>query len=149
MLTSSIGPKGPKDFCYILTWQIIRKLILRNSFFKDASLIRMVGLPLKVLFKLSIRNSSDNFQNISKRFSREPSSRLTKYEHFQLGFQGLRPQIHPTTKQNIYFYYTKPFNERLSVAGYRSQNFTNYLSEVKFADLSFGKFSVDLFLLMM
>ena len=81
MLTSYIGPKGIKDFCDILNWQIIRKLIPINSFFKEASLIKVIGLqfykilfPVKVLFKPSIRNSSDNFRNISNRFFREPLS---------------------------------------------------------------------------
>ena len=36
----------------------------------------------------------------------------------------------------------------LSVAEYRPQNFTNYLSDVKFADPSFGKLFVNLFSLM-
>ena len=43
MLASYIGPKGPKNFCDILTWQITRKLILINSFFKSAALIKMIG----------------------------------------------------------------------------------------------------------
>ena len=46
MLASYIGPKGPKDFCDILTWQITRKLILMNSFFQDASSIKVIGLSL-------------------------------------------------------------------------------------------------------
>ena len=37
MLASYLGLEGLKDFCDILTWQIPRKLILINSFFKDAS----------------------------------------------------------------------------------------------------------------
>ena len=44
MLASYIGPKGPKNFWDTLTWQIIRKLILINSFFKSASLIKMLSL---------------------------------------------------------------------------------------------------------
>ena len=44
MLASYKGPKGPKNFCDILTWQSTRKLILLNSFFKSASLIKMIGL---------------------------------------------------------------------------------------------------------
>ena len=39
MLVSYTGPKGSKDSCDILTWKITRKLILTNSFFKDASVI--------------------------------------------------------------------------------------------------------------
>ena len=46
MLASYIGPKGPKDFCDILTWQITRKSILMNSFFQDASSIKVIGLSL-------------------------------------------------------------------------------------------------------
>ena len=41
MLASYIGPKGPKDFRDILTWRITRKLII-NSFFKSASLIKVI-----------------------------------------------------------------------------------------------------------
>ena len=37
MLASYIGPEDPKDFRDIITWQIARKLILINSFFKVAS----------------------------------------------------------------------------------------------------------------
>ena len=36
MLASYLGPKVPKDFCNILTGQLTRKLIVTNSFFKDA-----------------------------------------------------------------------------------------------------------------
>ena len=46
MLASYVGPKSPKDFCDILTWQITRKLILMNSFFQDASSIKVIGLSL-------------------------------------------------------------------------------------------------------
>ena len=36
MLASYIGPNVPKDFCNILTGQITKKLIVINSFLKDA-----------------------------------------------------------------------------------------------------------------
>ena len=39
MLANYIGPNDPKDFCNRLTWQMTRKLIAINSFFKDASVI--------------------------------------------------------------------------------------------------------------
>ena len=44
ILTSYMGPKGSKDFCDIFTWQVTRKLILINSLFKSASLIKMIDL---------------------------------------------------------------------------------------------------------
>ena len=44
MLASYIGPKCPKDFFDIFTWQITRKLVLINSFFKNASLVKVIGL---------------------------------------------------------------------------------------------------------
>ena len=40
------------------------------------------------------------------------------------------------------------FNEHALVAGDRSQNFTNYVSEIKSANPTLRKFFVDLFLLM-
>ena len=36
-----IGPKGRRDFWDMFTLQITRRLILLNSFFKDASLIKV------------------------------------------------------------------------------------------------------------
>ena len=75
MLASCIGPKVPKDFCDILTWQITRKLIVINSFFKDTSVILLIIISSKGTFpKLSTTNSSYKFHNISKNFFREPLS---------------------------------------------------------------------------
>ena len=69
MFASYIGPKVPKDFCDILIWQIKSKLIVINSFFKDASVILLNIISSKGTFsKHSATNSSYKFQNISKRF---------------------------------------------------------------------------------
>ena len=43
MLVSYIRPKGRKNFCNILTWQMTRKSILIDSLLKGASLIKMMG----------------------------------------------------------------------------------------------------------
>ena len=68
MLASYIGPKVPKDFCDIPTWQITRKLIVINSFFKDTSVILLnIISSIGTFSKLSTANSSYKFQNISKR----------------------------------------------------------------------------------
>ena len=68
ILSSYTSPKVPKDFCDILTWQITRKLIVINCFFKDASVILLNMISSKGTFsKLSTTNSSYKFQNISKR----------------------------------------------------------------------------------
>ena len=57
MLASYIGPKVPKDFCDILTDKITRKLIVLNSFFKDASVILLNIISCKGTFsKLSTTN---------------------------------------------------------------------------------------------
>ena len=69
MLASYLGPKGPKDFCNILTGQITRKLIVINGFFKDASVILLNMISSEGTFsKPSTTYSSYNFQNISKIF---------------------------------------------------------------------------------
>ena len=46
MLASYIGPTGPKNFCDIFTWQVTRKLIVTNRFFKSAYLIKMIIIGL-------------------------------------------------------------------------------------------------------
>ena len=69
MLAIYVYGKGPKDFCNIVTWKITRKLIVINSFFKDASVILLNMISSKGTFsKLSTTNSSCNYQNISKIF---------------------------------------------------------------------------------
>ena len=51
MLASYIDPKVSKDFCDIFTWQITKKLIVINSFFKDASVILLNMVSSKVPFQ--------------------------------------------------------------------------------------------------
>ena len=59
----------PKDFCDTLTGQITRKLIVINSFLKDASVILQNMISSKGTFsKRLTTNSSYKFQNISKTF---------------------------------------------------------------------------------
>ena len=64
MLASYIGPKGPKNFCNILIWQIIRKLFLVNRFFliqNDRSVI-LLNMISRYFSKLLTANSSDIFR---------------------------------------------------------------------------------------
>ena len=68
MLASYIGPKGPKDFFDIPIWQVARKLILINSFFKNVSVILLNMISSRGTFeKLSTTNSSESFQNTSEK----------------------------------------------------------------------------------
>ena len=85
MLASYIGLKVPKGFWDILTGQIIRKLIVINSFFKDAFVILQNMISSKDTFsKLSTTNSSYKFQNILERiYFREPI-RFRLYESLQI-----------------------------------------------------------------
>ena len=50
ILANFVGPKGPKDFCDILAWQIKRKLILINSFFMGASVILLNMISSNSIF---------------------------------------------------------------------------------------------------
>ena len=64
MLASYIAPKVPKNFCDIITGKITGKLIVVNSFFKEASVILLNMIPSKGTFsKLSTTNSLYKFQN--------------------------------------------------------------------------------------
>ena len=84
-------------------------------------------LSLRLYLSLQI----DEIWNLSKIFLRTATANFTR----------------PLSRRHIFI--TKSvFDEQLSVAIYRSQNFSNYFSEIKFEDPSFGKFSMELFLLM-
>ena len=64
ILASYTGPEVPKDFCDIITGKITGKLIVINSFFKEASVILLNMISSKGTFsKLSTTNSLYKFQN--------------------------------------------------------------------------------------
>ena len=118
MLANYIGPNDPKDFCNRLTWQMARKLIAINSFFKDASVILLNIISSKGTFsKPSTTSSSYNFQNIFKRFSSQLQAICMPADWENLNLLKMFLSITAANLPRTYIFITKNlFNERLSVA---------------------------------